>query len=151
MKNSVGFYFKQTSSVSSAVFLLHLEIQVFFENPCQYFNLKNTKIELHPYSCTPHLPINYSFVILMDVFITTVKVFQSVLSFIFRYMDRYRDEKEIAKEYLIRKLKQRSPFSPPPEPLPFPNAIPFKKNTPSWLKTELKKRRLVQARAIDYK
>lgn len=67
------------------------------------------------------------------------------------YLDRYRDEKEIAKEYLIRKLKPISPFSPPSKPLHFPNAVPFKKGTPSWLKTELRKRRMGVGRAFDYK
>ncbi|XP_014290255.1 large ribosomal subunit protein mL38 [Halyomorpha halys] len=66
------------------------------------------------------------------------------------YLDRYRDEKEIAKEYLVRKLKTTSPFAAPLQKYPFPNAVPFKENTPSWLKTELRKRRLLKARAIDY-
>ncbi|KAK9500449.1 hypothetical protein O3M35_001709 [Rhynocoris fuscipes] len=66
------------------------------------------------------------------------------------YLDRYRDQKEIAKEYLVKKLKNTDPFKAPPKPLLFPNAIPFKPGTPSWLKNEIRKERLGQARSKDY-
>lgn len=65
-------------------------------------------------------------------------------------MDKYRDEKQIAKEFFLRKLKKRHPFQKPEAPLKYPNAVPFKKNTPSWLKLEMKKERLRWGRVNDY-
>lgn len=58
------------------------------------------------------------------------------------YLDRYRDPKQINKEFLQRKLKHVHPFKPPPEPLPYPNAQPFDEYVPSWLKWEIRKSRL---------
>lgn len=58
------------------------------------------------------------------------------------YMDKYRDPKQINKEYLVKKLKNVHPFKPPPEPLPYPNAQFIDSNVPSWLKTEIKKERM---------
>uniref|UniRef100_R4FMB0 Large ribosomal subunit protein mL38 n=1 Tax=Rhodnius prolixus TaxID=13249 RepID=R4FMB0_RHOPR len=66
------------------------------------------------------------------------------------YLDRYRDQKEIAKEYLVKKLKAADPFKEPPKPLLYPNAVPFKPGTPSWLKNEIRKQRLGLARAKDF-
>ncbi|KAL1117301.1 hypothetical protein AAG570_004627 [Ranatra chinensis] len=66
------------------------------------------------------------------------------------YMDRYRDEKQIAKEFVVKKLKRTHPFKPPEPPLQFPNCIPFKKGTPSWLKLEMRKERLGWGRINDY-
>ncbi|KAF6214290.1 hypothetical protein GE061_009030 [Apolygus lucorum] len=67
------------------------------------------------------------------------------------YLDRYRDEKEIAKEYLIKKLKKTDPFKGDLRPkYPFPNAIPIPEGTPAWLANEIKKERLGRARAADY-
>uniref|UniRef100_A0A069DTB0 Large ribosomal subunit protein mL38 n=1 Tax=Panstrongylus megistus TaxID=65343 RepID=A0A069DTB0_9HEMI len=66
------------------------------------------------------------------------------------YLDRYRDQKEIAKEYLVKKLKATDPFKEPPKPLLYPNAIPFKPGTPSWLKNEIIKERLGLGRAKDF-
>ncbi|CAG9763136.1 unnamed protein product [Ceutorhynchus assimilis] len=58
------------------------------------------------------------------------------------YLDKYRDPKEINKEFLMRKLKNIHPFkAPKPEPL-YPNAQFIDKDVPSWLKTEIKKSRL---------
>ncbi|XP_060803631.1 large ribosomal subunit protein mL38 isoform X2 [Amyelois transitella] len=58
------------------------------------------------------------------------------------YMDKYRDPKEINKEYVLRKLKNEDPFKKPPPPLRFPNAHPFPRNMPSWLRLHEKKIRL---------
>ena len=58
------------------------------------------------------------------------------------YMDRYRDEKQINKEFLERKLKHVHPFEPPREPLQFPTAQYYEGYVPSWLKLEMKKSRL---------
>ncbi|XP_008186104.1 39S ribosomal protein L38, mitochondrial [Acyrthosiphon pisum] len=66
------------------------------------------------------------------------------------YMDKYRDEKQIAKEFLMRKLRKTHPFQKPEPPLKYPNAVPFKKTTPSWLKLEMKKERLRWGRVNDY-
>ncbi|CAH0702413.1 unnamed protein product [Spodoptera exigua] len=65
------------------------------------------------------------------------------------YMDKYRDPKQINKEYLLRKLKDEDPFKAPPPPLKFPNAQPFPKNMPSWLKLHEKKIRLGWGRVND--
>lgn len=73
-------------------------------------------------------------------------------------MDRYRDPKQIAKEYLLKKLKKRHPFEKPKAPLRFPNAIPIKHDLdeklhgriPSWLKREKLKERLGYGRVNDY-
>lgn len=67
------------------------------------------------------------------------------------YLDRYRDQKEIAKEMLVKKLKMTDPFKGDLRPkYPFPNAVPFDKDSPSWLNTEIKKERLKLARhAVD--
>lgn len=58
------------------------------------------------------------------------------------YMDRYRDPKQIAKEFLLKRLKKEHPFKFPDPPLKYPNAHPFKGYQPSWLRTEMKKERL---------
>ncbi|KAJ0175522.1 hypothetical protein K1T71_008681 [Dendrolimus kikuchii] len=65
------------------------------------------------------------------------------------YMDKYRDPKEINKEYLLRKLKTEDPFKRPPPPLKFPNAQPLPKNMPSWLKLHERKIRLRWGRVND--
>lgn len=65
-------------------------------------------------------------------------------------MDKYRDEKQIAKEFLMRKLKKVHPFRKPELPLKYPNAVQFKKSIPSWLKLEMRKERLRWGRVNDY-
>lgn len=65
-------------------------------------------------------------------------------------MDKYRDEKQIAKEYLVRKLRDYDPWTGFKPPLAFPAAVRFKPNTPSWLKNEQRKQRLGKARMQDY-
>lgn len=49
------------------------------------------------------------------------------------YLDRYRDPKDIAKEFLLKKFKSTDPFSPPAPPLKYPGLIPKDKDKPSWL------------------
>lgn len=60
-----------------------------------------------------------------------------------KYMDKYRDPKEINKEYLMEKLKKVHPFEEPEKELMFPNAQPFDRSTylPSWLREKIKKDR----------
>lgn len=65
------------------------------------------------------------------------------------YMDKYRDPKQINKEYLLRKLRPDDPFKMPPPPLKFPNAQPLPKSMPSWLKLHEKKIRLGWGRVND--
>ncbi|EEZ99758.1 large ribosomal subunit protein mL38 [Tribolium castaneum] len=65
------------------------------------------------------------------------------------YMDKYRDPKQINKEFLMRKLKNVHPFKAPPPPLPFPNAIYFEGYVPSWLKLEKQKSRMKWGRIND--
>lgn len=49
------------------------------------------------------------------------------------YLDRYRDPKQIAREFLVKKFKSTNPFRPPAPPLQYPSLIPHDKNKPSWL------------------
>ncbi|KAF5279083.1 hypothetical protein FQA39_LY05761 [Lamprigera yunnana] len=65
------------------------------------------------------------------------------------YMDKYRDPKQMNKEFLMRKLKHVHPFKPPPKPLPYPNAIPYDTYYPSWLKLEREKSKLKWGRIND--
>ncbi|GJQ84260.1 putative DNA helicase [Trypoxylus dichotomus] len=58
------------------------------------------------------------------------------------YMDKYRDPKQINKEYLVKKLKIVHPFKAPPPPLKYPNAHYINGYVPSWLKLEIKKERM---------
>ncbi|XP_062552871.1 large ribosomal subunit protein mL38 [Armigeres subalbatus] len=64
------------------------------------------------------------------------------------YMDKYRDPKQINKEYLARKLAKTHPFEGPEAPLRFPNAHPVR-DVPSWLRTEIKKDRRGWGRIND--
>lgn len=64
-------------------------------------------------------------------------------------MDKYRDPKQINKEYLLRKLKTENPFKTPPPPLKYPNAQYMPKGMPSWLKLHEKKIRLRWGRVND--
>ncbi|KAG4074379.1 hypothetical protein HA402_008788 [Bradysia odoriphaga] len=65
------------------------------------------------------------------------------------YLDKYRDPKEIAKEFIDRKLANTHPFNGPKPPLRWPNAHPFL-NTPSWLQFAKMKSRLGFGRIQDY-
>ncbi|XP_058793180.1 large ribosomal subunit protein mL38 [Phymastichus coffea] len=68
-----------------------------------------------------------------------------------KYLDRYRDPKQINKEFLLKKLKKEHPFKFPDPPLKYPNAHPIRGYVPSWLKTEIQKERLNQGRILDCK
>ncbi|XP_057651667.1 39S ribosomal protein L38, mitochondrial [Diorhabda carinulata] len=65
------------------------------------------------------------------------------------YMDKYRDPKQINKEFFMRKMKNVHPFKAPPPPLPYPNAVYFEGYIPSWLKLEIRKSRLKWGRIND--
>ncbi|XP_016845931.1 39S ribosomal protein L38, mitochondrial [Nasonia vitripennis] len=67
------------------------------------------------------------------------------------YMDKYRDSKQINKEYLLRRLKNEHPFKFPDPPLKYPNAHPFKGYSPSWLRLVWRKERLGIGRINDHK
>ncbi|XP_050302301.1 39S ribosomal protein L38, mitochondrial [Anthonomus grandis grandis] len=58
------------------------------------------------------------------------------------YMDRYRDPKQINKEFLMRKMKKVHPFQAPAPPLPYPNAQSLDPSLPTWLKLEMTKSRM---------
>lgn len=64
-------------------------------------------------------------------------------------MDKYRDPKQINKEFLTRKLKNIHPFKTPEPPAPYPNAEYIDASVPSWLKLEIKKSRLKWGRVND--
>ncbi|EDW48848.1 39S ribosomal protein L38, mitochondrial [Drosophila sechellia] len=65
------------------------------------------------------------------------------------YMDKHRDQKQVNKEYLERKLAKTHPFEGPKKPLRYPNAHPIR-DVPSWLRTEIRKERLGTGRVQDY-
>lgn len=65
------------------------------------------------------------------------------------YMDKYRDPKQVAKEYLARKLARTHPFEGPEPALRFPNAHPVPREVPSWLTTQIKKDRRGWGRVND--
>lgn len=61
------------------------------------------------------------------------------------YLDRYRDPKQINKEYLARDLAKTNPFDGPTPPPRFPGVQPLR-NMPQWLITERKKSRIGHGR-----
>ncbi|KAL6445202.1 hypothetical protein ACFW04_002227 [Cataglyphis niger] len=65
------------------------------------------------------------------------------------YLDKYRDPKEIKKEFLLRKLKKVHPFDGPEPPLKFPLAHRSNKYRPSWLRFEITKKERKQGRIND--
>ncbi|XP_050466330.1 39S ribosomal protein L38, mitochondrial [Cataglyphis hispanica] len=65
------------------------------------------------------------------------------------YLDKYRDPKEIKKEFLLRKLKKVHPFNGPEPPLKFPLAHRSNKYRPSWLRFEITKKGRKQGRVND--
>lgn len=65
------------------------------------------------------------------------------------YLDKYRDQKEIAKEFVDRKLAKTHPFNGPKPKLRWPNAHSMK-GEPSWLKFAKVKSRLGMGRIQDY-
>lgn len=65
------------------------------------------------------------------------------------YLDRFSDPKEVNKRFLEEKLSKTHPFEGPESPLKFPNAHFLDEGAPSWLKTELRKKRLRWGRIND--
>lgn len=65
------------------------------------------------------------------------------------YLDKYRDPKQIRKEFLLRKLRKIHPFNGPEPPLKFPLAHNPYKYRPSWLKFEITKKLKEQGRVND--
>lgn len=65
------------------------------------------------------------------------------------YMDKYRDPKQVNKEFLVKKLKDAHPFKTPPPPLRYPNAQRFDGYIPSWRKLEIKKERMKWGRVNE--
>lgn len=57
-----------------------------------------------------------------------------------RYLDRYRDVKDIQEEVLKEHLKKTDPFQPTVEPK-YPNIYPHAGYIPSWLKTRIQNMR----------
>lgn len=66
------------------------------------------------------------------------------------YMDRYRDPKQINKEFLLKKLKADDPFKKPDPPLKYPLVHKPPKDMPSWLRTEERKKKLKWGRINDF-
>ncbi|XP_072755355.1 large ribosomal subunit protein mL38 [Anoplolepis gracilipes] len=65
------------------------------------------------------------------------------------YLDKYRDPKQIKKEFLLRKLRKVHPFNGPESELKFPLVHRANKYRPSWLKFEIKKKRIGYGRVND--
>lgn len=65
------------------------------------------------------------------------------------YLDKYRDPKQIRKEFLLRKLRKVHPFNGPEPPLKFPLAHKHYKYRPSWLKFEITKKLRGHGRVND--
>jgi len=65
------------------------------------------------------------------------------------YLDKYRDPKQIKKEFLLRKLKKVHPFNGPEPPKKYPLAHRDDKYIPSWLKFEMIKKRLGYSHVND--
>lgn len=66
------------------------------------------------------------------------------------YMDKYRDPKQVAKEYVVRELAKTHPFDGPEPKLQYPNAHSLK-GKPSWWRTELQKQRNGWGRINQFK
>lgn len=67
------------------------------------------------------------------------------------YLNKYKDPKDIMKEFLLRKLRTVHPFREPKSPLKYPNACRIDDRVPSWLKVEIRKERLGWGRVNDLK
>ena len=65
------------------------------------------------------------------------------------YMDKHRDAKQIAKELLVKRLKNVDPFQPPEKEFRFPNALPENTKFPSWYRNELRKQKMKWGRYND--
>ncbi len=69
--------------------------------------------------------------------------------YISRYMDKHRDQKQILKELLLKRLKAVDPFKPKEPEYKYPNALPENNKLPSWLRVEIRKQRLKWGRYSD--
>jgi len=58
------------------------------------------------------------------------------------YLDKYKDQHQLGKELLLEKLKEVHPFEKPPPPLKYPDIFPIPNDTPTWLKDDIKRRRM---------
>ena len=67
-----------------------------------------------------------------------------------KYMDRYSDPQEVNKRLLEEKLAKTHPFNGAEPKLKFPNAMFFENNEPTWLKTEIRKKRLGRGRINEF-
>lgn len=56
-----------------------------------------------------------------------------VCFFLYRYLDKYRDPRDIGRDYLVEKLKKLDVLKPPEKPFPYPNALKPRPRIPSWL------------------
>jgi len=62
------------------------------------------------------------------------------------YLDRYKEPKQLQKELLVEKLKERHPFKPAPIPPRFPLAYDINCRLPTWLKEDIKRRRMKEGK-----
>lgn len=58
------------------------------------------------------------------------------------YLDKYRDPKDLQKQLLLEKLKERHPFQPPPTPPKYPLAMPISNRYATWMKDEIRRKRM---------
>ncbi|XP_065339750.1 large ribosomal subunit protein mL38 [Cloeon dipterum] len=58
------------------------------------------------------------------------------------YLDKYRDPKDINRDYLVQRLAKENPFAKPKPKLRFPNAEPLPRDMPTWLQDKIKRDRL---------
>ena len=66
-----------------------------------------------------------------------------------RYLDKYRDVKELNEEVLKEKLKNADPFKPRQPPPKYPNAFRISEDVPTWRKLRLEEQRLRKNRWKD--
>ncbi|GAB1602361.1 39S ribosomal protein L38, mitochondrial-like isoform X1 [Argonauta hians] len=59
-----------------------------------------------------------------------------------KFLDNYRDSKEIQEEVLKKKLKDSSPFKPPSPRPEYPNIQPLSPGLPKWYRTKISDMRL---------
>ncbi|XP_017893238.1 39S ribosomal protein L38, mitochondrial [Ceratina calcarata] len=67
------------------------------------------------------------------------------------YMDRYKDPRDVMKQFLLRKLQTVHPFAQPKPPLKYPNARPINGQLASWLKLAIQHERLGWGRVNELK
>ena len=67
----------------------------------------------------------------------------------YRYLDKYRDVKELNEEVLKEKLKNADPFKPRAPPPKYPNAFRVDDSVPTWRKLKIEEQRLRKNRWKD--